>query len=51
MHGFRDPRVKVFWLTNNVAERFYKDRGKLSHDDVIGVVLGNGNGDQRSAQH
>ena len=50
MHGFWDPLVKVSWLTKNVAERFYKDRVKLSHDDVIGVVLGNGNGDQLSTE-
>ena len=53
--GVPNPRFKVSWLAKNVAERYYRETGimvslrirertgaKLSHDDVIGVVVGNG---------
>ena len=59
--GVPNPRAKVSWLAKNVAERYFKETGlkvslkvrertgaKLSHDDVLGVVVGNG--DQLSTE-
>ena len=59
--GVPNPRAKVSWLAKNVAERYYRETGimvslrirertgaKLSHDDVLGVVVGNG--DQLSTE-
>ena len=59
--GVPNPRFKVSWLAKNVAERYFKETGlnvslrirertgaKLSHDDVLGVVVGNG--DQLSTE-
>ena len=53
--GVPNPRAKVSWLAKNVAERYFRETGlkvslrirersgaKLSQDDVIGVVIGNG---------
>ena len=53
--GVPNPQVKVSWLAKNVAERYLRETGlrvslrirersgaKLSHDDIIGVVIGNG---------
>ena len=59
--GVPNPRAKVSWLAKNVAERYFRETGlkvslkvrertgaKLSHDDVLGVVVGNG--DQLSTE-
>ena len=53
--GVPNPRAKISWLAKNVAERYFRETGlkvslrirersgaKLSHDDIIGVVVGNG---------
>ena len=53
--GVPNPRAKVSWLAKNVAERYFRETGlrvslrirersgaKLSDDDIIGVVIGNG---------
>ena len=53
--GVPNPRAKVSWLAKNVAERYFRETGlkvslrirersgaKLSDDDIIGVVVGNG---------
>ena len=53
--GVPNPRAKVSWPAKNVAERYFRETGlkvslrirersgaKLSDDDIIGVVVGNG---------